>query len=161
MSGQWFSLFSWRRLPEENFIQTSKQLCMQIRSTDHLMMKIETEHAHLSQVMPISTSAVGRNFIRQHRFARLNLPIESRCQVLLRIPPQTHSQRLFQGFLACLTGHEPGGSTEPSTLHVWDIRNPDPTRQPRKVLTISKPKLFDVVIDLGNNLLVLLLYWAG
>ena len=122
------------------------------------MLKIEIEQADLLLTRPVLTPAAWRYFVKQHQIARLNMPIEARAHVSLTAPPQTRSQRVFRGFLACLSGPDPGESTEPVTLHVWDIRGANPTLPPRKVLTMSQPKLFDVVIDTRNNLLALLFY---
>ena len=122
-------------------------------------MIIEMEQAGLVQTMPISTPATGRKFIREYQNARLNIPIEARCHVSLDAPKETRCQRLFRGLLACLSG--PVDSIEPVTLHVWDIRRPDPTQPPQKILTISKQEIFDVVIDGLIDLLALVFHRAG
>lgn len=124
------------------------------------MLRIEMEQADLVQTMPVSSSTAGRKLVKQYQTARLNIPIESRSQVFLEAPAQTLKYRLFRELLGCLSG--PGDSDSlPVTLHVWDIRNQDPTRPPRKFLTFSKPKLFDFVVDPQNDLLALLFYWRG
>ena len=129
----------------------------QLEDSDHLALRIEMEKSDLVQTMPISSSATGRELIRQHQNALLNIPIENRSHFLLDAPEQTQSQRLFRGLLACLSG--PADSDEPVTLHVWDIRRSD--QPPKKILTISKPNIFDVVIEPQNDLLILAFYQAG
>ena len=129
----------------------------QIKDSDHLALRIEMEKSDLVQTMPISSSATGRRLVRQHQNARLTIPIENRCNFVLDAPEHTQNQRLFRGLLACLSGSV--DSDEPVTLHVWDIRRSD--LPPRKILSISKPKIFDVVIEPHDDLLVLVFYRAG
>ena len=124
-----------------------------IQGSNYLIMQIEMAQSDLIQTMPITSSQSGREFIRLHRNAVLEIPIETSRHVLLEAPPRIFKERLFRGLLACVSRR--GCLNHPETLHVWDIRRPEP---PRKILTISKPKIFDVVIEPHEDLLVLLLY---
>ena len=127
-----------------------------IKGSNYLIMQIEMAQSDLIQTMPITSLQSGREFIKLHRNAVLGIPIDTSRHVSLEAPPRLSKERLFRGLLACVS--DCGLSNQPETLHVWDIRRPEP---PRKILTISKPKIFDVVIEPHDDLLVLLLYQDG
>jgi hypothetical protein len=88
---------------------------------------------------------MARRFIKKHLDARLNLPIAIRPCVSFPAPGDgIRMERLFRGLFACITTD--------SILHVWDIRHPDPTRPPAKIMMIVVPNLMDVVIEPDYNL---------
>ena len=101
----------------------------------------------------IQSTSTAQAFIKAHVDARLSLPITTRPYVTLDAPKdRVVTERLFRGFLACLSGHTF------LTLHVWDIRRP---ALPTKILTIAEPHIRDVVIEPEDGLLALLYYKIG
>lgn len=140
-------------------IQACKQMQEVLKGSNYLIMQIEMAQSDLIQAMPISSSQAAREFLRAHQNARVEIPIDTSRHVFLDAPPGIFSERIFRGLLASISGT--GDSDEQEILHVWDIRRPDPTQTPRKILTLSKPKIFDVVIEPQLDLLVLVLYRLG
>jgi len=97
---------------------------------------------------------MARKFLKAHLDARLNLPVATRPCVMFPAPKDgIRMERLFRGLLACITNS--------FILHVWDIRRPDPTQPPNKVLCVFEPNIIDVVIEPDYNMLVVLTYRSG
>jgi len=107
--------------------------------------------SELIPVVNIQSTPTARKFLKAHLDARLNLPVATRPCVIFPAPNEgIFMERLFRGLLACIT--------DSFVLHVWDIRRPDPTLPPNKLLWMVHPDIIDVVIEPDYNLLVILSY---
>ena len=94
---------------------------------------------------------MARKFIEAHIDARLNLPLATRPCFMFPAPKEEVClERLFRGLLACITDY--------NTLHIWNLRHPDPTKPIPKVSIVGdfEGDLIDVVIEPAFNLLVFL-----